>query len=318
MPSFLDFVFEFRNKEKVSTTAMFRFEDRIGSPTRIQHAFSIMAPEQERSETGAWLIRPLAAYHSFDATKGKSVWIVVKGNRVVRDRITSSSPEKDHKTPKEQQFDFALTTHLLLLQWCTENWAPYLDELEERGRKHAAAIKLAPVEALARKPPRPTAAPLRGPLPRRSSTGGGPQPLGIRGKIRSNLSRISSGFSGHYHQQSNSVGLELGEKAKDFDDGDDERLDKIFTFDDLQSMRHVTDEAEQASLILGENRRIVSTLKERYSRLVGNLIVPCESAVLDFCQQLAALEGDLDSHTARVELLLRIMMRNEEMVSIIW
>ncbi|KAK0622341.1 hypothetical protein B0T14DRAFT_426565, partial [Immersiella caudata] len=311
MPSFLDFVFEFRNTESPLTTAMFRFEDRIETSSQIQHAFSIMAPEKERPDSSSWLIRRVAAYHSFDTTKGKSVWIIVKGNKVIRDRIGSSSPTVSKKTQKQRQSEFALSTHLLILEWCTENWALYLDDLEDRGRKHAAAIKLAPVETLARKPPLPTAAPLRSPPPRRSSAGVGPQPIGIRGKIRSNLSRISSGFSGHYHQQGG-AGIELSERASDLDH-DEERLDKIFKFDDLQRMRHVTDEAERASLILDENRRIVSTLKERYSRFAGNNIASSGSSVLDFCQQLAVLEGDLESHAARVHLLLRSMERNEEM-----
>jgi len=317
MPSFLDFCFELRNREKALTTAMFRFEDRIESPARIQHAFSIMAPEQDGREPGSWLVRRVVAYHSFDAVQGKSIWIVVKGNLIVRNRIASSWPDldTDRKSQKGQQFDFALATHLLILEWCTENWAQYIDNMEERERKHAVAIKLAPVETLARKPPLPTEAPLRGPL-RRSSTGGGPQPLGFAGKIRSNLSRIASGLSGHHHQQhGGGAGMNLSEGAQNFDRDDDERLDKMFTFDDLQSMRHVTDQAEEASMILGENRRIVSTLKERYGRLVGSDIASGNSALLSFFQQLAVLEGDLDSHAARVQLLLRSMVRNEEMVS---
>jgi hypothetical protein len=316
MPSFLDFVFTFRNTENPLSTAMFRFEDRTETPSRLQHAFNIMAPEKERPESSNWFIRQTAVYHSFNVTQGKSLWIIVKGNRVIRDRITSSSPSASNKTQKQQQFEFALQTHLLILEWCTENWALYLDDLEERARKHAAAIKLAPVETLARKPPLLTPAPFRGPLPRRSSTGAGPQPIGIRGKIRSNLSRISSGFSGHYHQQQAGGGSELREMAKDPDE-DEERLDKLFTFDDLQRMRHATDEMERASLILGEDMRILSALKERYSRLAEGSIASSDASVIDFCRQLEVLEGDLQSHAARVHLLLRSMERNEDMVSTI-
>ncbi|KAK4443752.1 hypothetical protein QBC34DRAFT_416496 [Podospora aff. communis PSN243] len=312
MPSFLDFVFTFRNTENPPSTAMFRFEDRAETPFRRQHAFNIMAPEKERPESSNWLIRQTAVYHSYDVMEGKSMWIIVKGNRVIRDRITSSCPSVSKKSQKQQQFEFTLQTHLLILEWCTENWALYLDDLEERARKHAAAIKLAPVETLARKPPLPTAAPFRGPPPRRSSAGAGPQPIGIRGKIRSNLSRISSGFSGHYHPQPAGAGFELGDGVKDAEE-DEERLDKLFTFDDLQKMRHATDEMERASLILGEDMRILSALKERYSRLAEAGIASSDASVLDFCRQLEVLEGDLQSHAARVHLLLRSMERNEEM-----
>jgi len=310
MPTFLDFVFEFRNTEKALTTAMFRFEDQLESPPRIQHAFSLMAPEEDRLDSDIWVIRRVAAYHSFEVDQGKSLWIVVKGNKVIRDRITSYSPEKTSRPRKTQQFEFALRTHVLILEWCVEHWARYIEHLEDRGRKHAAAVKLAPVEALSRKIPRPSSAPIRSPPPRRSSTAVSTQPLGIRGRIRSNISRVASGLSGHH--QLNPAGIPLVGVPKDAG-GDEERLDKVFTFDDLQSMRHVTDEAEQAVMILAENRRIVSTLKERYVRLAEGSLFPLKSAALDFCQQLAVFEGDLDSHAARVQLLLRGQERNEEM-----
>lgn len=310
MPTFLDFCFEFRNTEKVLTTATFRFEDQLQLPTRIQHAFSLMAPEEEKPRSDDWLIRRVVAYHSFDVDQGKALWIIVKGNKIVRDRIISTSPEKTAQPQKKQQLDFALRTHVLILEWCCENWACYIEHLEDRGRKHAAAIKLAPVEALSRKTPKPSSAPIRSPPPRRSSTGVSTQPLGIRGRIRSNLSRVASGLSGNYPPIN--PGIPLGGLPTDTD-VDEERLDKVFTFDDLQSMRHVTDEAEKAAMILAENRRIVSTLKERYNRLAESILLPFKSAVLDFCQQLAVLEGDLDSHAARVQLLLRGQERNEEM-----
>ncbi|KAK3331440.1 hypothetical protein B0H66DRAFT_467908, partial [Apodospora peruviana] len=350
MPAVLDFCFEARNKEKPTTTAMFRFEDISHSPggcnPRIQHAFNILAPEQQqyqshpgdsadKSPTYQWQIRPTATYHSFDMADAKSVWLVIKGNKVIRDRVTSSgaSLKLESADTKQKQanakFAFSLAIHLLILEWCTENWSPYTDNLEQRVRKHADAIKLAPVEDLSKKPPRriPRPVMLRS-IPTgfssysRTSTGprgtGPPQHIGVGGRIRSNLSRIASGLSGHSLRESVDDGV-LSEKI----DKDEEQLNKIFSFDDLQTIRHVTDETELASLTINENRRIVATLLERYTTLIRSYedfrdktdIEKSffESSILNFCQQLSILQGDLDSHEARLQLLLRSLDRNEEM-----
>jgi len=100
---------------------------------------------------------------------------------------------------------------------------------------------------------------------------------------------------------------------------EEEQLEDMFTFDDLQAIRRVTDDAELASMIILENRRIIITLRERYevfsqSRAFED-IESLDSDVVNFCKQLSILEGDLESHHARLQLFLRGLERNEEMVS---
>lgn len=335
MPAFLDFCLEFKNKEKPTTTTVFRFEDHLSthqpsSSPRIQHAFNIIAPEEDKRHSNYhWLIRHTTVYHSFDLARAQSAWIIIKGNRVVRDRVTSSGESLDlngaDTKQKEAiaQFAFALSSHIQILEWCTEGWNGYIDSLEEKIRKHATSIRLAPVEALARKPPRRATRP----GPRATTTGfshyssNGPQHIGIGGRIRSNLSRIASGFSGHT-RTAPADDLPMDEKVAD---EDDEQLDQIFTFDDLQRIRQVTDEAEQAGMIIKENRRIIKTVQDRYRDLVrsyhsfsGSCHIDSnsfEALILNFCQQLDVFQGDLDSYEARVKLLLASLVRNEEMVS---
>lgn len=340
MPSFLDFCFELKNKEKAAITTMFRFEDHLTGvqhqplrtpcfEQRMQHAFNIMAPEQSPpGEDGnrSWVIRHTTLYHSFDIAQGKSAWIIIKGNKLIRDRITSSEEFLDHsmtqKGKQAAQFASTLSTHLLILEWCAENWGSYIDLLEHKATRHAAVIKLAPVEALSRKPPKQSKMPQPPPEPR---------PLGIGEKIRSNLSRIASGLSTHQRQNSGLAQTnpsQPGEKRKSEaiseEAEEDENLDEHFSFDDLQSIRQITDEAEQASMIINENRRVISALEDRYSDLSRHKSIGIfaeldqdrfDLMLSSFCGQLAVLQRDFDSHDARLQLLLRGLERNEEMVS---
>jgi len=342
MPAFLDFCFEFKNREKAATTSKFRLEDFFAGATqqqqqptflrqsakavRMQHAFNVMAPElgpADEDGNRSWMIRHTTVYHSFDITNGRCIWIIIKSNDLIRDRVTSSEEPLDHNMTREQklaaQFASTLANHLLLLEWCTENWASYIDLLEQKATRHAAAIKLAPVEAMSRKPPKKATIP--GPAPE-------PKSLGFAGKIRSNISRVTSGFNTHRRQptnrvQNNDPTSPPHDKLPLVEDDEDENLDEHFRFDDLQSIRKVTDEAEEARMVISENQRILTAIHKRYSNLArlkdrgvftefdqGHF----ESVLSDFCQQLSILQGDLDSLDARLQLLLKGLVRNEEMV----
>ncbi|KAM7185598.1 hypothetical protein V8F20_011732 [Naviculisporaceae sp. PSN 640] len=344
MPSFLDFCFEFKNKENPTVSTMFRFEDQLSphskdAPLRMQHAFNIVAPEKDNRHDNEhpWHIRHTTAYHSFNFTEARSTWITVKANRVIRERIISTGESlgfkgTDMHQQAKAQFTYSLFTHIQILEWCTEGWGGYIAYLEERVRKHATAIKLAPVEALSRKAPRRKSRPPLAPGP--AATGfshyssNEPQPSGIGGRIRSNLSRMASGFSGHSRittvtEPHHPLGVPLGEEAAEGED--EEQLDGIFRFDDLQRIRQVTDDAEQAGMIIRENLRILGTIRERYRDLFSSLqkghlgsacnidTLPYEDLLIDFCRQLSVLQGDLESYDSRVQVLLRSLERNEEM-----
>lgn len=327
---------------------MFRFEDNLtprkkDAGLRIQHAFNIIAPEEDRrhDSENPWNIRHITAYHSFDLTEGRSTWITVQGNRVIRERITSTGESLRFKStdkPQEQaiaQFTYSLFTHIQILEWCTEGWTGYIGYLEERVRKHASAIKLAPVEAISRKSPRKKSRTPLGPTAVAAGvsqySSSGPRPLGNGGRIRSTLSRMTSGFSGYPRtttttEPDHSPDDLRVEKSAEGDE--EEQLDDLFNFDDLQRIRQVTDDAEQAVMIIKGNLRILGAIRDCYQDLIRSLNksnvasiynidpAPFEDSILDFCRQLSILQGDLESYNARVQLLLRGLERNEEMVGI--
>ena len=84
-----------------------------------------------------WVLRPTVTYHSFDAETGKSVWMIVKANDLIRDRIRRSCELRDLYQPcsdinVDDTFESTLHTHLVICAWAGENWRWYINFIEEK------------------------------------------------------------------------------------------------------------------------------------------------------------------------------------------
>lgn len=84
-----------------------------------------------------WVLRPTVTYHSFDVETKKSVWMVVKANDLIRDRIRRSCEASDlyqpcSDTTFDRSFESTLQTHLVICAWAGENWRWYINFIEER------------------------------------------------------------------------------------------------------------------------------------------------------------------------------------------
>lgn len=100
---------------------------------------------------GIWSIRQTAVYHSFDIENGRSLWINIKGNENMEQRITDSirsSPQLQSEALKTKSGSFAATliTHLLVFEWSAENWRALISHLDEQLNKLLIAAKAAPID----------------------------------------------------------------------------------------------------------------------------------------------------------------------------
>lgn len=350
MPSAMDLFLELRPREKPISTAVFRHEDYLGASGAqyslehlrrsgycIQHAFSILGYEHEtHSNEDPWPLRHIVVYHYFDIKSGTSIWILVKGNMVMRKRIMKSSAAYLAKhgkvsTAVEASFIASLRTHLLLLEWCSENLSQYIDSLDERSHKFEARVKVSPVARMAGEIPN-TKAPSRQPTwdldgsRSRKQTGlshtSRTNQRSTFGRAFSSLSRMASGFSSHNSPpnmisgDNDELDLQTLEPTK----VKDVQLEDIFTFNDLQSLHNLADEVDKANTILDQNKKLLSELRENYktntdspdfrSYLDYSL---CASEISDFLQQVRGLEADLDSHQCRLRTLLRSLEKDESL-----
>jgi hypothetical protein len=155
MAAFLDFVFPFGMQEHPQDFYFsgLREESRLQSPPcglvvpelgrsgrEIRLCYNLKSVETSKSNRDwPWSIRQTAIYHSFDVETGKSFWMVVKGSELIKARIkaatskgaTGATSLKSFSS-MTQAFASTLATHLVLCDWCDEEWRWYLNYLEKR------------------------------------------------------------------------------------------------------------------------------------------------------------------------------------------
>ncbi|KAH8707101.1 hypothetical protein GQ44DRAFT_831069 [Phaeosphaeriaceae sp. PMI808] len=174
MPSFLDFIFPF-GKQVYARDAHFsglreesRFDkrrDNAGNPnlgrsgSDLRICYNLRSVERSTEQPGLqWSIRQTAIYHEFDVKTGRALWIFIKGNKLIKERITEASALSSLTKLKSisEMFSATLAPHLLLCDWAGENWRWYINDLEEQLQKLTRDVLAAQVD----RPPSPTPSPL--------------------------------------------------------------------------------------------------------------------------------------------------------------
>jgi hypothetical protein len=349
MPSFVEFCFELKSREDPVSTTLFRQEDLsdnhdsegpkkpLGNAgMQIQHAFNLLGLEEERTRYDyAWPFRHVTIYHSFDTKSGKAFWIIIKGNTVIRDLITSSTRGAETVEPEAMKtpmraFVASLRVQLQILEWCTQHWGDYIDYLESQSKKSSALVTQSPVAQLAENIPaslavsrQPTMESLRR---SRRQTDASQQttprrpmmPRFVRGW--SSLSRMTSTLS----TCSQPVGAGLANLQMSQTSGTkmrDVTPEDVFTFDELQALHKLSAAVDKAIMMIDQNRRVLVEIREKYRALgesrsflthFGDESLGTD--ILNFVQQIRSLEGDLDNHQTRLKTLLRRLEKDEALV----
>lgn len=127
---------------------------RLGRSGReIRHCFNLWSVEESETSPYGWAIRQTAAYHSFDVCTGRNVWINVKGNELMQERITQALGSKRQiqptslKTPSGA-FSASLLTLLIVLEWSGESWKSLVNELEKQLSDILMKAKNAPFKKI--------------------------------------------------------------------------------------------------------------------------------------------------------------------------
>jgi hypothetical protein len=149
MPSFLDFVFPFGKQiyPRDLYFSGFREESRLALPgdgtavtnlgrsgSEMRICYNLRSVERSEDLSLPWSIRQSALYQTLDYQTGHVLCIVVKGNRLIKSRITEASKRKPWlaTTSLSEAFSTTLRTHLLMCDWSGENWRWYINDLEDR------------------------------------------------------------------------------------------------------------------------------------------------------------------------------------------
>ena len=156
MPGFLDFIFPFgkqRRAQDFHFTA-FRHRTRLGhnylglqipelgwSGRDVQLSYNLKSVEFSESQPHRpWSIRHCAINHSIDLETGRSSWILIKGNRLMQQRLTQATSHaglpdlRDIRAP-DRAFLATFVIHQILCDWLPEDWRWYINFLDEKHQE---------------------------------------------------------------------------------------------------------------------------------------------------------------------------------------
>ncbi|KAH9908450.1 hypothetical protein F4778DRAFT_768378 [Xylariomycetidae sp. FL2044] len=351
MATFLDFTFAFKGRERPLAQACFRSENYLDqdepsfnlpqlgrSSTVVQHAFSLLSVEDNKERGKPWPLRQTALYHQFDIRHGKSTWIVLKGNVGMRRRIVKAVSEHKNTQPTAlvslaSSFVATLHVHLIVLEWCAENWGEFIDDLDEKRSVKAVDAKIAPVAAMTSPDQIARCFSRRGTVGTsvsspttfysrdswsRGSTipPSGPTARTTFGRSFSDLMKRGFNLKPLQTSDLSEEGETVGDQpdAADADDNQAlaEQFDLKFSFEELQRLSLIGDELDQAIIAVEQNQEVLNQIGEQYKDVVDSAAFKanidsqeCNAGVSTFLGRLSRINRDLDMHLVRLRALSR-------------
>jgi hypothetical protein len=346
--NFLDFIFPFGHQHYAEDFHFsgFREDTRLSTPGRglkipelgrtgreLRICYSLKSVEPHlRTPDWPWSVRQTALYHSFDMETGKACWMIVKGSNLIRDRIQSVSKGPSELSSFEttaSSFASTLATHLVLCDWCDEDWRWYLTFLEKRLQdltRRAQVVRVPrapsfvePAEFVRIEPPTPIIRTLTKKtlsIPKRLFTPGFiaktqfkpsfPQPAPIAEAPAADGPPqrppvLPPGMDGLHPSRSANA-------------------DEIFEVGTLQKVQVIEDKANEVVLNLEANIKIVTSIKIHYQTVLKSedcptdLVSGCKVEFAHFQKRIDNILGDLEIQLTSAQVLLRLVQNRKSLV----
>ncbi|RDW74883.1 hypothetical protein BP6252_06025 [Coleophoma cylindrospora] len=315
MPAFLDFMFPFGQQVYVQDFYFsgFRRENLLAdadtginlpklgrSGREIRMCYSLKSVEQSDEPENTWSIRQTATYHSFDVVSGSALWISVKGNDLIKDRVMSAT---EHIKPNERPFAtkagaFArsLDVHWMNCKWASEEWRWYLNCLEEDIQGNTR--RTLSTQVVRRRPGDDEAIKF---LKDRTRTASGREtanngPMNLSNAIQPPQNRpIQTRHppSRHYNTEPH--------------------VQDYFSFNDMQRLQSWEEKINEAIFVLKANVDVVKELADNYRSLVTSVVsleyfeMDQRRATESFEKQVMTIIRDMQVQIARAETLIRLL-----------
>lgn len=345
MSDFLDFVFPFGESERARDFHFsdFRVENQFSnnpndecalavpalgrSGRQFQMCFNLRSVERTKYDRRRpFSIRQTAVYHCFDLETGRTVWIFVKGNDLIRQRIRNTQ-YKDAKTENKGKdsvetlvaaFGISLDVHTILCNWARENWRWYISFLEETFQDRTRRSLHASVDNENRPEPEIFAAPARSctepPAIKRQRTGSSLSRPMFRNLKRS-LSLKSS--SAPAVRASGCVQPQPAPAPGTINPSED----KGFSFDQLQFVQSLEEKVIETLLVLKTNMDVLGELKDCYMRFQESESWPDElksrtnDRLIQFESRISHTISGLSMEKSRLETLANQISNRKTLVS---
>ena len=349
LPGFLDFVFPFGKTEfaRDSQYSGLRHESSIGeefqslavpklgrSGAEVRICYSLKSVESSKANSEwPWSIRSTAIYHSFDVQTGHAEWVVVKGNQLMKSRITTAT--SSHKLASmttfdtvEEAFASSLSFHQLFGDWSAEGWRWYINFLEDEFQnltRHALATVVDnPAAALSAPDPN---------LPYRYSTFSSTS-------TATNWHLETNNFSNEKPRTLSSYSTNLVSPLSPIVESPFNRMPMPisntphpssqspntaeFSFSDLQKIQNLEEKAAEALFTLKSNSAVLTELSTYYDTLptISETTTVSEyscftsntKAIQRFGNRLANIRKDLQMQIVRTKSLLKLLANRKTLL----
>lgn len=369
MPAFIDFLFPFGRQEyaKDFHFSAFRHDTRLAEYERysripklgrsglaLQLCYSLKSVEPSKGQVEwPWSIRQSAVHHHFDVETGRTNWIIIKADQLMKQRIKSATNSRALEEPSslemvDRAFVVTLNAHLILCDWSGENWRWYINFLEEEFQIASQRILSESVE-------KPSDSILEDP----SNLS---MPL-----IRSQMNPSPSNAMSQNHRSSTSMSSRVYRKLrvntnlsspisektlietdcspkKEFSafqplppvtppatppspespcvppEEPNEGGQPEFCFSNLQRIQFIEEKANETSLVLKTNVNVLAELREHYSFIADSgdwpkhLRKTCNGEILRFVKRVKVVENDHRMHLERTENMIHLLNARKNLV----
>ncbi|KAK8041731.1 hypothetical protein PG993_006254 [Apiospora rasikravindrae] len=133
-----------------STTPLSMAIPEIGrSGKEFRVAYKLFAMEQQEDEfDNKWVMRQTATYHTLDLVEWKALWITVKANDLIRERvddINSESCTYPGHSPAAEALSRSLATHQVIFDWCTDGWGLHISRIADAVEEILRPLTATPI-----------------------------------------------------------------------------------------------------------------------------------------------------------------------------
>jgi hypothetical protein len=344
MPSFLDFVFPFGRQEHARDLNFSGFfeESNLGSLKQsnkkwlelgrsgeeLRMCYNLKSVERSEYQPHMpWSIRQTALYHSLDIVTGEVIWVIVKGDELIKERIeefaeeqASSTDTPSGRSQNSSSLASTLETHMILCDWCSEDWRWYISYLEgslQAKTKRTIGVKLeAPKSTFAR-----SESGFSSWEPKRVSSGG--KQSTWTDSLVTSFSRASTTVGSpipgqvplssprSFSAPKTSQELAISSYVQQQQNADS------FSFSDLEQVQYVEDKANEALLIMESNISVLEKLQAHYKSKLSQLHKRCgsEEELETFDKRISSTIDNLRMQSARTTTLLRVISDRKNLVS---
>ncbi|EXJ67897.1 uncharacterized protein A1O5_09244 [Cladophialophora psammophila CBS 110553] len=305
--------------------------DRSGQDFQI--CYNLKSFERKDELQWPWSNRQVVVFHSFDVQNGHATWIVVKANDIIRGRLKEVSATLLSKSPDTyssiaKKFTNSLACHLVIVEWCGENWRWCMNDIEEQLhtlKRRALVDKVAPVATFAG----PTETILAGNqgntlAPRRTWT-----LRAARTRTNTTNSQMAPDTNSPPPLQllPPSIAINVPDEPQDppnlppeYDPknqhlkGDEDQ--NVYRIEELQEAQALENIVNDAGLVLKSDIAVLSRIEDFYHRLATSsdlehldptLRRSMQASVAQFSQRVQSLRNDLGMHLNRIETISKLI-----------